>query len=154
MSYAFVAEVCTELKRRHQGLMTAVGWKERSKHSQAPLVCWVAEKAQYVDPVLRDDRITQSLAGRVLLFNVEVWGRDVDETNALVKSVVRVCHRLGTVGAYSVEGEEWTGLEGSGGAILGEMATLSIGVRDDVDDDPESTVDPPNPAAPPTGGFT
>ena len=154
MSYAFIAEVNAELRRRHAGVSTAVGWKERSKHTQPPSVCWVADKASYGDAVTRDDRVTQSIAGRTLAFNVDVWGRDPDETNALVKSVVRVCHRLGTVGAYAIEGEEWTGLEGSGGAILGEMATLTVSIRDDVDDDEEPAVAAPNPATPPTGGFT
>lgn len=152
----FVDSVNAELRRRHQGLHVAVGWKERSQHTRAPAVLWVADTATFGAPVPReqDDSITQSFVGRVLRFKVEVWGAAPSETNALVKSVLRVMHRLGTVGAYEVEGEEWTGLEGSGGAILGELATLTVGVRDDINDDDDSTEAAPFTQGPPEGGPT
>lgn len=152
----FVDAVNAELKRRHPGLPCLVGWKERSLHQRAPSVTWVADTAAFGPPVPReeDDSITQSLVGRVLRFKVEVWGNNNAETNALVKSVVRVMHRVGTVGAYEVDGEEWTGLEGSGGAILGELATLTVGVRDDINDDDDTTADPPFTQGPPEGGPT
>ena len=152
----FVDSVNAELRRRHQGLHVAVGWKERSQHTRAPAVLWVADTATFGAPVPREqaDSITQSFVGRVLRFKVEVWGETPADTNRLVKSVLRVMHRLGTVGAYEVEGEEWTGLEGSGGAILGELATLTVGVRDDINDDDDTTADPPFTQGPPDGGPT
>lgn len=154
MSYEFIARVNAELRRRHKGLVTLVGWKERSQHSQAPSITWVKDGADFDDPMQRDDALAQPLAGRVALFKVECWGNTPEECNALVKSVLRVCHRLGSGAAYTLKGESDAGLEGSGGAILGEITTLTLGIRDDVTDDDESTVDAPNPAAPPDGGFT
>jgi hypothetical protein len=153
MSYGFIELVNAELKRRHPGLVTPVGWKERSALRQPPLVAWVADVGVFGDALPQWAQATQSIAGRVLRFKVDCWGRTPDETNALGQSVVRVCHRLGTSGAYAVEGEAWTGLEGSGSAILGELATLTLGIRDDVNDDDDTTVEAPNPAAPPTGGY-
>lgn len=152
MTIAFITAVNTELKRRHPTLVTTVGWKERSKHSSPPCVRWIANTAEYGDPMQRDDMLSQPLAGRVLKYDVECWGASPEDTQVFVKSVVRVCHRLGTLASYSIEGETWTGLEGSGAAILGELATLTIGIRDDVTDDDETTVAPPLTQAPPDGG--
>lgn len=148
----FIDAVNAELVRRHQGLRALVGWKERSLHTQPPMVCWVADAADYGDPVIQE-RMTPSLVGRVVKLKVEVWGTDPAETNVLVKSVLRVMHRTGTAGSYAVVSEQWEGLEGSGGAILGEMCTLTVGVRDDVDDDEETTSAGPHTQAPPDGGF-
>lgn len=152
MTVSFVEAVNVELKRRQPGLVTSIGWKERSAHTKPPCVRWIADRATYGDPLLRDDAVTQPLAGRVLNYKVECWGDTPDATQQLVKSVVRVCHRLGSGVSYSVEGEEWTGLEGSGGAILGELATLTIGIRDDVTDDAETTAEPTT-QSPPSGGY-
>lgn len=143
MSLSFLDSVNAELKRRHPGLVTTIGWKARSAHNSPPCVRWIADAAALGDAALRADRLTQSLAGRVLRYKVECWGRDLDETQRLVKSVWRVALRLGTRGTVDPQGEEWEGLEGSGGAILGEMATLTMGVRDDIEDDDETTVAPP-----------
>ena len=71
MSLSFIASVNTELKRRHKGLVTTVGWKERSKHSSPPCVRWVADSASVVDPIPRDGDIAQALVGRVLRYSVE-----------------------------------------------------------------------------------
>lgn len=145
MSLSFIDTINAELKRRHQGLVTTVGWKERSLHSKPPCVRWIADAATYGDAVLRQDRLTQPLLGRVLRYKVECWGRDLDETEQLAKSVVRVALQLGTHGSVEPQGEEWEGLEGSGASILGELATLTLGIRDDIEDDAETTVAPPTP---------
>jgi hypothetical protein len=154
MSYEFITRVNAELKRRHKGLTTSVGWKERSAHTQAPSVSWVKDGADFGDPMQRDDALAQPLAGRVCTFKVDCWGNTPEECNTLAKSVLRVCHRLGTGTAYVLKGETDAGLEGSGGAILGEITTLTISIRDDVTDDEESTVAPPNTVTPPEGEFT
>lgn len=152
----FIDAVNAELRRRHPGLVTAVGWKERSRHTQPPAVVWTASVGDFGAPVPREESasITQSLMGRVLRFNVEVWGADPPSTNTLVKSVLRTLHRLGTVGAYAIEGEQWEGLEGSGGAILGELATLTVGIRDDINDDDDNTEEAPFTQGAPDGGPT
>lgn len=149
----FIERVNAELKRRRAGLHVSVGWKSRSEHRMPPSIAWVVDAAEYGDPLPREDRLSQSFAGRVVRCKVECWGDTPADTNALVKAVVRACHRVGSGASYAVEGEEWEGLEGSGGAILGELATLTVGVRDDVDDDDDAAVPPPVQQQPPSGGF-
>lgn len=154
MTLAFIDLVNAELKRRHPRLVTSVGWKARSALTSPPCVRWIAGDAEYGPPMQRDDALSQPLAGRVLKYSVECWGADPEESQLLVKRVVRALHALGTGASYSVEGESWEGLEGSGSQILGEMATLTVGIRDDVTEGEETIVAAPNPTAPPTGGFT
>lgn len=148
MTTAAIDTINAELRRRHKGLVTTLGWKERAKHSQPPCVRWVADNAVFGAPVLHqgdDEPITQPLLGRTLRYRVECWGKDPIETQALVKSVMRVCLRTLTAPSCTIESEEWEGIaqEGSGAAILGELATLTIGIRDDIEDDEETTVAPP-----------
>lgn len=153
MSYSFIELVNAELRRRHAGLVTLTGWKARSQHTTAPSITWVKTGARAVDPMQRDNELAQPLAGRLALFSVDCWGRTPEECEVLAKSLVRVLHRLGTGASYTYEGESDAGLEGSGGAIMGEITTLNIGVRDDITDDEETTVAAPNTLAPPTGGY-
>lgn len=148
MTTAAIDTINAELKRRHKGLVTTLGWKERSAHSQPPCVRWIADGAVFGDPVQHmgdGEPITQPLLGRVLRYRVECWGKDPDETQALAKSVMRVALRQLSAASCTIEAEEWEGIaqEGSGAAILGEMATLTVGIRDDIEDDAETTVAPP-----------
>ena len=146
MTTAAIDTINAELRRRHKGLVTTLGWKERSAHSQPPCVRWVADGANFDGGVPREGGpITQVLMGRVLRYKVECWGKDPDETQALAKSVMRVTLRQLSAASCTIESEEWEGIaqEGSGAAILGEMATLTIGIRDDIEDDAETTVAPP-----------
>lgn len=153
MSYSFIDRINAEMKRRHPGLVPLVGWKARSQHTTAPSITWVKTGARAVDPMQRDDELAQPLAGRLALFSVDCWGRSPEECEALAKSLVRVLHRLGTGASYTYEGEADAGLEGSGGAILGEITSLNVGIRDDITDDEETTVAAPIEVTPPTGGF-
>lgn len=149
MTTAAIDTINAELRRRHHGLVTTLGWKARSAHSQPPCVRWIADGAIFDGGVPREGEggpITQVLMGRVLKYRVECWGKDPDETQALAKSVMRVCLRQLSAASCTIEAEDWEGIEekGSGAAILGEMATLTIGLRDDIEDDAETTVAPPH----------
>lgn len=143
MSLSSIDAINAELVRRHAGLTVGIGWKARSAHSSPPSVMWIPDQASFDAAMPRRDRITAPLLGRTLRFKVECWGTNPDETQRLAKSVVRVALRTLTLGSCDVQGEEWTGLEGSGGAILGELATVTLAIRDDVEDDNETTVAPP-----------
>lgn len=152
----FIEQVNAALKKALPGLDTRVGWKERGRHTKPPSVVWTPDTGDYSDPIPPEgeERITASFAGRIVRFNVECWGGTLRNTNIIAKAVVRYCHRIGTAGSYTVEGEEWEGVEeGSGGAILGELCTLTIGVRDDVTDEDEATLDPPHTTSV-SGGYT
>ena len=81
MSLSFIDTINAELKRRHQGLVTTVGWKERSVHSKPPCVRWIADAATYGDAVLRQkgivDRFLAELeAGEVTPEKVGSAGQD------------------------------------------------------------------------------
>lgn len=120
------------------GLTHAQGRRELTTHTSPPRVVWVRVEGSPATAVKSSFPTgTRSILTRVMTLELHCWGRDEDETDALVAAVLAACHRRWR-GRWEYQGETWA--DEPVQTELGERAIVRITVENAVLDRPKVSV--------------